>query len=164
MARTPGHAKRNEHGLLPREEAFVDAYMTCRSPAEACRESGYSVGGAGGIMAREHIKTEIARRFDVIREQVEVSTTVTVEKVVERLWEEANREDERSTHGARVTALGLLAKHLGMFTERHEVVHKLEVPAERRGEIMDFLGRRREDALAPVSTVNGRAIVSNGAH
>ena len=38
--------------------------------------------------------------------------------VIAGLLKEAQREDEGSSHGARITAWGLLAKHLGMLVDR----------------------------------------------
>ena len=46
---------------------------------------------------------------------------IDADYVIERLKTEAELTGEGSTHGARVSALGLLGKHLGMFIEKHNV-------------------------------------------
>ncbi len=47
-------------------------------------------------------------------------TEVTADWVVDRLRTEALREDEASSHGARVQALKTLAQHLGMLVQKVE--------------------------------------------
>ena len=40
--------------------------------------------------------------------------------VIRRLMEEAERYGEGSSHAARISALALLGRHIGMFTEKVE--------------------------------------------
>jgi hypothetical protein len=52
---------------------------------------------------------------------------VTTEEIVAGLKREAEREDEDSSHGARVSAWAHLGKYRGMFTDRSEVHGRIEV-------------------------------------
>lgn len=54
-----------------------------------------------------------------LQEQLE-SLSLSPEKIVNRLYKEATREGGGSNHAARVTALTVLGKHLGMFQEKKE--------------------------------------------
>ena len=64
MAAAHAPRTRNEYGLTPREEGFVQAYMTTKSPAEAVRLAGLPSKAAAQVgqelLARPHVQARIA--------------------------------------------------------------------------------------------------------
>ncbi len=57
-------------------------------------------------------------RIYELRIEQEHKEELTLQMVIEGLLKEARREDEGSSHSARISAWGLLAKHLGMLIDR----------------------------------------------
>lgn len=66
---------------------------------------------------RENVKFHIALAMQEKMESLEISP----EKIIEKLYKEATREDRSASHNARIQALTLLGKQLGMFVEKKEV-------------------------------------------
>lgn len=66
---------------------------------------------------RENVKFHISLQLQERAESLEINA----DKIIEKLYKEAIREDKSSSHNARIQALGLLGKHFGLFTEKKEV-------------------------------------------
>lgn len=69
---------------------------------------------AARLLRSDKVAAEIAKRTTARSEKA----GITAAWVLERLKLESERDGEGSTHGARVSALGLLGKHLSMFVDR----------------------------------------------
>ncbi len=73
--------------------------------------------------------------------------------VIEGLLKEAQREGEGASHGARITAWGLLAKHLGMLIDRKIIgIKRLDQMAD--DELRQIAGQVIDELDAQV-TVDG---------
>lgn len=112
-------ARKNK--MTPKQQRFVQEYLTDLNATQAAIRSGYSERTASRIGPELLGKTCIQNALEQAKEDLRVATGVTTEYVVRRLQEEAELTGEGSSHGARIKALELLGKHIGMFIERREI-------------------------------------------
>ena len=98
--------------------------------------AGYSADSARTtgcrLLKREYIKEELNRRRQTLIEKLDLSP----EKVLARLQIEADGLGPDTSAGARIKATELLGKHLGMFTEKHQVEHSGDVGGSGRFEVV----------------------------
>ena len=66
---------------------------------------------------RANVQFHIARSIQEKAEALEINAPL----IIEKLYKEATREDRTASHSARINALTLLGKHLGLFQEKKEV-------------------------------------------
>lgn len=102
-------------GLTPKQQRFVDEYLTDLNASAAARRAGYSKRTADAI-GRENIRkptisAAIAARRAVLAEEA----GVTQRMVIDGLLREAQDRGDGSAHAARVAAWAHLGKHLGIF-------------------------------------------------
>ena len=104
-----------DKALTPKQRAFVERYLVHRNGAQAAREAGYSEASANVsahvLLDKPNVRAAVAAAEAALSKR----NLVDQDYVVERLKLEAEGAD---TASARVSALGLLGKHLGMFVER----------------------------------------------
>jgi len=113
-----------DEGLDARELRFVDEYLVDLNSTRAARAAGYLRGNAGrDLLRRPHVRAAVERRMRERRERLKLSQ----DYVIERLIKEAECDAAEGNATARVRALELLGKHLGMFWDRQEVVQRSEV-------------------------------------
>ena len=115
--------------LTPKQSRFVEEYLVDMNATQAAIRAGYSKKTAGQTGNENLKKPEIQKALsDAVQVRSE-RTEITQDYVLKRLIMEAERDDEGSTHSARISALSLLGKHLAMFTERVESdnTHKIIV-------------------------------------
>lgn len=116
---------RGNGGFNRKQARFIDEYLVDLNGARACRDAGYSEKNA-------HKQAQALLKDPRIRAAVEVrqlklsrKTEITAEKVLERLWEEAN-DFGKGTQRGRVSALNALMKHFdGVTTNSGPVVVKV---------------------------------------
>lgn len=113
--------------LNERQLRFVEAMLTADSAKDAAIAAGYAESNAeyyaSRLLARQDVQDELER----LRAERSKRTAVTADWVVQQLQVEATDRGEGASHGARVKALELLGKHVGMFKERVEVSGHVEV-------------------------------------
>lgn len=108
--------------LTPEDRLYIRAYLLKGSHAKAYETlhpglksySNYSVDNK--YSRKEAVKFHISQ---AIQERAEASL-ISQETIIERLWKEAIREGSGSNHTARIQALTLLGKHLGLFEEKKQ--------------------------------------------
>lgn len=106
--------------LDPVEKLYVRAYLSKLSHSYAHKVvcPGIKKGLEDNQFSRrENIKFHISLRLQERMEALEINA----DKIIEHLYKEAIREDKTSSHNARIQALSLLGKHLGLFVEKKEV-------------------------------------------
>lgn len=126
--------------LTPKQARFAEEYLLDLNAAAAYRRAGYkartdheaSVGGSR-LLANTGIKVVIAAS-QARRAQ---RSRLSQDWVLERLKVEAELTGEGAGHGARVKALELLGKHVGMWPNRLDVKHTGGVRLELVEEIVD---------------------------
>jgi hypothetical protein len=104
--------------LTPKQADFVRQYLIHMDGAKAARAAGYGQGQperqALALLRDPRIKQLVAEGIQARNERLLLSA----DWVVERLKLEATYHGEDSSHAARVAALNLLGKHLGLFQEQ----------------------------------------------
>ena len=101
--------------LTARQERFIAAYLTNCNATRAAQAAGYSEKTAYAIGWENLKKPEIAREIRRRQDALAAEAKVDAQWVISRLKAEALRGGSRASHAARVRALELLGKHLGMF-------------------------------------------------
>jgi len=119
-----------------KQQRFVDEYLADPNlnATQAYIRAGYKGRGHTAEVEASKLlrKPEIKRAISEAQAKRSHATQTDAEYVVRRLRLEAEREGEDASHAARVSALGLLGRHLGMFVDRVEIKAgvKLEVVEE----------------------------------
>lgn len=119
--------------LTAMQARFIEEYLVDLNATQAAIRAGYSQKNADKIgsqlLGKTRVSAQIAREQHARSERVQI----TQEMVLEGLLREARREDESASHGARVSAYGLLGKHLGLFVDKVESDnnHKVQITVRR---------------------------------
>lgn len=120
-----GHLK----PLSAQERLFLDAYtgpanynkmkaLDAAYPANINHKKVHKEAEANAILARPHVAHQLKLHQDSVSKKFHMSE----EDILNRLWTEATREDDKAQHSARISALVWLGKHLGMFQEKKQEV------------------------------------------
>lgn len=104
--------------LTPKQRRFVEEYLIDLNATAAARRAGYSERNADKIGPELLGKTRIAAAIHSAEQARSERTEVTADWVLEKLVKEAERSGRGTSQSARVRALELLGKHLGMFPDR----------------------------------------------
>jgi len=104
--------------LTAKQQCFVEEYLIDLNATQAAIRAGYSENSAqeqssrllSNVMVEEAVSKTIKKRSD--------KTGVTINQVVTGLLTEAQGGVDDSTPASRVSAWGLLGRHLGMFVDR----------------------------------------------
>lgn len=152
--------------LTPKRARFADEYMVDLNATQAAIRAGYSERSAGQTAFRLLKNDEIQERVTALRLALADRTEITVEEIVRRFDEVAQRcmqaepvlhkdgtpvmvwtEDGEQAPAYTFNAAGanraleLLGKHLGAFVERHEITGKgggpIAVADEKRLDVND---------------------------
>lgn len=148
----PSHLKLvdKEERLTGKQEAFAQLVAKGSMLVEAYREAGYMPNGsdktqweaASRLMANSKVLARVKQLQADMEEDRRTIERRREEYVLKRLQEEAEQAD---TDGARVRALELMGKTIGMFTDRVETDDKTEraasdIEAELRQKLERLLG------------------------
>lgn len=155
-------------GLTARQQAFVDHYLVSLNASEAYKRAGYRAKNANVAAANASLLIRNHRVFAAIEAGQRLRAervALDQDEVVRRLRAEADYHGPGRRHMARVRALELLARHLGMFGCRRcqgryeppqpptpvgialeELLMELSDPA--RGEVLAAMERIRQRAHA----------------
>jgi hypothetical protein len=109
------------------EKLYVRTYLSTLSHPKA-----YESVNPG--LAKYHIDNPYSRKENIkfhislkLQEQAE-AMCLTPEVILTQLYKEATREGNGSNHAARIQALQILGKHLGMFVEKKaDVSHTIQI-------------------------------------
>lgn len=115
-----GSARLNENGLNDRQQKFVDAYLVSGNATDAYLKAGYDPKNANAIAAsaaRLLRNAKVQAALEKARTARSERTKITADWVLERLKIESEREGEKASHSARVSALKAIGEHLGMFSD-----------------------------------------------
>lgn len=103
--------------ITPKQKRFVDEYLIDLNATQAAIRAGYKNGEIGRqLITKNYVLDAIKDAQAKLSER----TLVTQEQVVKGLLKEAEYVGEGSSHSARVSAWGLIGKHLGMFVDKVE--------------------------------------------
>jgi hypothetical protein len=108
--------------MTPRQRRFVDEYLVDLNATQAAIRAGYSTHTAEQQGPRLLGNAEIAQAVGAAQQARSERVQITQDDVLRGLRHEATLTGEGSSHAARVSAWGLIAKHLGMFVERRQLL------------------------------------------
>ena len=106
--------------MTNKQQLFVGEYLIDFNATQAAIRAGYSEHTARAIASRLLTNVAISDAIAAALNARSDRTELTQDMVIAGLLAEATRTDDGASHGARVSAWSWLAKHLGMFIERHE--------------------------------------------
>lgn len=145
--------------LTPKQELFVQEYLVDLNGAAAYRRAGYSVKSentatvnASRLLSNAKVQAAVKLAMDERAKRV----AVTQDYVIRMLQDEAEFHGEGSSHAARIRAIELLGKHLGMFRDKSndqdggdEPITILNYVQLQPGERKPMVTIRQDDADAP---------------
>src|SRR5262245_52026262 len=103
---------------LPAMQAkFVDEYLIDHNQKQAAIRAGYSPRSAEMQASRLMRNAKVQAAIGEKRAKQQKTVGINQAWVLERLVREAEFTGQGSSHSARVTALGLAMRHLGMLKE-----------------------------------------------
>lgn len=132
--------------LTPKQQRFIEEYLVDLNATQAAIRAGYSKKTARVTGAENLTKPAVAAAIAEARSKLTKRVEITQDYVLAGLKREAEYEGKGASHSARVQAHGLLAKHLGMLTDKLEVNQQAKLVVVE--EIVDA-GDRRKDRPAP---------------
>jgi hypothetical protein len=108
--------------MTPRQQRFVDEYLVDLNATQAAIRAGYSTHTAEQQGPRLLGNVEIAEAVQSAQAVRSARVHISQDDVLSGLHREATLTGAGSTHAARVSAWGLIGKHLGMFVERRQLL------------------------------------------
>ena len=118
--------------MTPRKQRFVDEYLVDQNATQAAIRAGYSARTAEQQGPRLLGNVEIAQAVQAAQQARSHRVLINQDDVLRGLRREATLEGEGSSHAARVSAWGLIGKHLGMFVERRQQLGEDGQPVHSR--------------------------------
>lgn len=106
--------------MTPRQQRFVDEYLVDLNATQAAIRAGYSPHTANEQGARLLANANVGQALQAAQTARSERVQLTQDDVLRGLHREATLTGSGSSHGARVSAWGLIGKHLGMFVERRQ--------------------------------------------
>lgn len=117
--------------LTAKQDAFARAYVANGGNAtRAAIEAGYSKKTATETGFENLRKPHIREYIDSLKKPVQESLGIDADYIRRRLMLEAEREGEGSTHSARIRALELLGRDVGMFSDNSTDTGRMAIPPQ----------------------------------
>lgn len=107
----------SEKKLTPKQERFVEEYLKDLNATQAAIRAGYSPKTAQEQSSRLLSNVMVQEAVRAGREAKAKDARVDAQWVLRRLKEEADATGPGASHSARVKALELFCKHLGLFAD-----------------------------------------------
>lgn len=133
--------------LTAKQARFVEEYLVDLNATQAAIRAGYSERTAKAIGCENLTKPDVIAAVSAAQDKRTKKVELTQEWVLERLAAEAEDHGEDSTASARIKALELLGKHIGMWPNKVKVEGSVDV------EISEVVVRTRAEARAALSTL-----------
>ena len=108
-------------GLNTRQTRFVAEYLIDLNVTQAAIRAGYSAATAKQIGSKLLSHVDVKRAVEKAQSAVAAQAQITQVMVIEGLLKEARFDGKGGSASARVSAWGVLAKHLGMLVDRLKV-------------------------------------------
>lgn len=111
---------RSKQPLTDKQQRFVTEYLVDLNATAAAGRAGYKGKNLGDIGAQLLSKTHVGDAIRSAKDKRSKRTELSAAWVVKHLRIEATRRGEGASHSARVKAIELLGKHIGLLVEKHE--------------------------------------------
>lgn len=129
--------------MTPRQERFVSEYLIDLNATQAAIRAGYSTKTANEQGARLLANASVSQRVAAKARQHTAKAEITAQDVLQGLYLEATREGEGASHGARVSAWGLLGKYHKLFVDRIEADISADITVtDARGQLESVIARQ----------------------
>ena len=138
--------------MTPKQAAFVREYLVDLNATQAAIRSGYSANTARAIASRLLTKVNIQEAVAEAQAERSKRTGVDAAFVLNGLQREAQAGDTDEPNTARIRAMELLGKHLGMFADRLKVEDETQGPREVRITLVEPPGAVESSDTEPSPT------------
>lgn len=129
--------------LTPKQQRFVDEYLLDVNATQAAIRAGYSEKTAYSQGQRLLKNVEVEKFLSERARSASQKVDLSAERVLRGLYEEATRTGDGASHGARVSAWGLLGKYHKLFTDRIEADITSDVTVtDARGQLESAIARQ----------------------
>lgn len=129
--------------LTDKQQRFVAEYLVDLNATQAAIRAGYAVKTANREGSRLLSNVDIAAAVAAKAANTSEKLDLSAERVLRGLFEEATRTGEGSSHGARVSAWGLLGKYHSLFTDKIEANVTADVTVnDARGQLESLIARQ----------------------
>ncbi|GGB00408.1 hypothetical protein GCM10011491_30760 [Brucella endophytica] len=129
--------------LSDKQQRFVAEYLIDLNATQAAIRAGYSEKTANQQGPRLLVNAGIAAAIAEGAAKRIRKAEVTAQEVLDGLYHEATREGEGSSHGARVSAWGLLGKYHKLFVDRIEADVSGDITVtDARSKLQSLLSRQ----------------------
>lgn len=129
--------------LTNKQQRFVAEYLVDLNATQAAIRAGYSQKTAYSQGQRLLKNVEVAKAVSQHAANTSEKLDLSAERVLRGLFEEATRTGEGSSHGARVSAWGLLGKYHSLFTDKIEANVSADVTVtDARGQLESLIARQ----------------------
>lgn len=129
--------------LTAKQQRFVDEYLIDLNATQAAIRAGYSEKTAAQVGHENLRKPDIAASIAAKAANTAEKLDLSAERVLRGLFEEATRTGDGASHGARVSAWGLLGKYHKLFTDRIEADVTADVTVtDARGQLESIIARQ----------------------
>lgn len=125
--------------LTPKQQRFIEEYPVDLNATQAAIRAGYSKKTAQEQGSRLLSNVMVAEAIAEVQAKRSERVSVSQDDVVKGLHGEATDKTDGSSHSARVSAWGLLGKHLNMFIDRR-LVGTVNVNDMTEAQLIAFLG------------------------
>lgn len=129
--------------LTEKQKRFVAEYLVDLNATQAAIRAGYAPKTANREGSRLLSKVDVADAIAAKAASTSEKLDLSAERVLRGLFEEATRTGEGSSHGARVSAWGLLGKYHSLFTDKIEANVSADVTVtDARGQLESLIARQ----------------------
>jgi phage terminase small subunit len=116
--------------LSPKQQRFVDEYLIDLNATQAATRAGYSQKTASSQGERLLRNAEIQRAIAIGQSKLATKAELNAQWVIDQLRKESQREGRSSSPSARVRAIELIGKHIGMFRDIVEHLNSQPIAIE----------------------------------
>lgn len=109
----------NKYKFTPKQIMFINEYMVDLNGTQAAIRAGYSEDTAGSIAEENLKKPEIRKEVDKRMDERVARLGITADNVLADI--DIIRRKTKTSTKDKLRALELLAKHLKLITEKHEI-------------------------------------------
>jgi len=135
--------------LTAKQRRFVEEYLIDLNATQAAIRAGYAAKTANREGSRLLSKVDIAEAVAAGAQKRVQKAEISAQDVLEGLYREATRTGEGSSHGARVSAWGLLGKYHKLFTDRIEAEVSGDITVtDARTKLQSLLSRQSPGSAA----------------
>ena len=104
--------------LTPKQDEFCRQFVVDLCATQAAIRAGYRERTARSVGSENLTKPDIQARIAELQAERSKRTDIKADDVLRRLMREADAGDMNEPSAARIRAVELLGKHLGLFVDR----------------------------------------------